>query len=180
MEHVKWTRSLHPAFVERDGAFCSQHIVFYSLFFLGPLAKPSQRSIKGCWPILCSSLMSAAQLLPKLMTVFTCCVIRFCRIWLLLFSSQGDSDIRRWRLRLLLLCLQLQGTWWSSARLWASGGRSWYFFVAFFWIFQLHLMSWFVSTFLLLFRSTQLEKRSLPMEEACHITMEVSQLQHLA
>lgn len=131
MEHVKWTRSLHPAFVERDGAFCSQHIVFYSLFFLGSLAKPCQRSIKGCWPILCSSLMSAAQLLPKLMRVFTCCVIRFCRIWLLLFSSQGDSDIRRWRLRLLLLCLQLQGTWWSSTRLWASGGRNWYFFVAF-------------------------------------------------
>lgn len=131
MEHVKWTGSLYPAFIEGHGAFCSQHIVLYSLFFLGYLAKASKRSIKCCCSIRCLSL-SAAQLLPKLLTAFTCCVIRFSRIWLLLYSSKGDSDVRRWCLCLLLLRLQLQGTGWSSTCLWTSGGMNWYFFVAFF------------------------------------------------
>lgn len=132
MEHVKWTGSLYPAFIEGHGAFCSQHIVLYSLFFLGYLAKACKRSIKCCCSIRCLSLMLAAQLLPKLLTAFTCCVIRFSRIWLLLFSSKGDSDIRRWCLCLLLLRLQLQGTGWSSTCLWTSGGINWYFFLAFF------------------------------------------------
>lgn len=176
MAHVKWTRSLHPAFVERDGAFC-QHIVLYFLFFLGCLAKPSKRPIKCRWSILCSSLISAAQLLPKWMRAFTCCVIRFSRIWLLLFfsgwlrhttlalvstftspSTTGDlviqyTSMNKWRYKMIIFGC--------------------FFFLC---MLQLHLISWFVSTFCLFLRSMQLEKRSLPMEEACHTIMEVLQL----
>lgn len=41
---------------------------------------------------------------------------------------------------------------------------------------QKHVIFLIRFNFLSFFRSMQLEKRSLPTEEACHITMEVLQL----
>lgn len=57
---------------------------------------------------------------------------------------QGDSDIRRWCLRVLLLCLQLQGTQWSSTCIWTSGGRIG--FIYFLSALQMHIKQlWFYS-----------------------------------
>lgn len=91
----------------------------------------SKHSLKSCRSILCSSLLSRAwQQFPKMKDYSFGCVTGICGIWLRLFYSKGDSDVRRWRLCLLLLRLQLQGTWRSSTRLWTSGGTNWYFLVA--------------------------------------------------
>lgn len=44
-------------------------------------------------------------------------------VWICFWFVQGDADVWRRCLHLLLLCLQLQRTQWSCARVWRSGGR---------------------------------------------------------
>lgn len=115
----------------------------------------------------------------RLLFCFQSCLNKAFLLYICIIFLQGNSDIRRWCLCLFLLCLQLQGTQWSTTRLWTSGGITSYVLltvwpvlfindIIFIWCDNVNF-KWLW----LFFCSMQLEKRSLPTEGVCHITMEV-------